>query len=357
MALDDARLTGLPVSAEGTSPVRMRRAAASDLADKVSCLASAAAYGLAADAVETRETHMSWVFLTPDRVYKLKKPLRRPFLDFSTLRRRHFFCAEEIRLNRRLAAETYLGVRPLRRDRGSYHLGGKGRVADWLVEMKRLGAGDMMDRRLADGHVGAGEIAALAGRLCDFYRSLPPQRADGRFYLSHLTGQQRINGAMLRAARLGPADELVAATDAALADMLPEIEARIAAGHIVEGHGDLRPEHVWLGQPLQIIDCLEFSRPMRILDPYDEVNYLGMECELLGAGWIRQQLGHVLSLRLGHPPSPRLLAVYGAFRALMRARLSIAHLLERPVRKPEKWRPLALRYLEQARCELARSRP
>ncbi len=330
------------------------------LAGKVRFLSTANAYGLASGTVEARETRMSWVFLTAALVYKLKKPQLLPFLDFSTIRKRHFYCNEELRLNRRLAAETYLRVLPLRRGAdGRYTLGGQGRVSDWLVEMKRLRQDDMLDRRIAQGRVAASETAALAHRLAAFHRSLPPLTVDGHLYPAHLAETQRINRTILLGSEFGLGDlagDLVAQTDAALSGALPEIEARVRSGLIVEGHGDLRPEHVWLGEPLQIIDCLEFSRPMRMLDPYDEVNYLGMECDILGAGWIREQLLEALSSVFGRPPSAGLLAAYGAFRALLRARLSIAHLLETPIRKPEKWRPLALRYLEQARRELSMSR-
>ncbi len=116
--------------------------------------------------------------------------------------------------------------------------------------------------------------------------------------------------------------------DEGLARMTHEIEARIAAGVIVEGHGDLRPEHVCLAQPPQIIDCLEFNRAMRLIDPYDEVNFLGLECEMLGAPWIRARLGDILDSLFDRRPSSELLAVYGGFRALLRARLCIAHLME-----------------------------
>lgn len=333
--------------------------AAIRLADKARFLSALSSYGLLSGAVETQETHMSLVFLTPERVYKLKKPLKRSFLDFSTIARRLFFCREELRLNRRLARQTYLGLVPLHLGPdGRLNLGRRGRIVDWLVEMQRLGEADMLDRRIAEGRISAGEIAALGKLLCAFYRSLPPQIADGRLYLRHLRQEHELDRAILllpeflfegSAALLSEADEALEAS-------LPEIEARIAAGLIVEGHGDLRPEHVWVGEPLQIIDSLEFSRPMRLLDPYDEVNYLGMECAMLGADWIRGQLLQLLSSELGHTPSPRLLATYGAFRALLRARLSILHLRERPIRKIEKWRPLAARYLEQARRELAMSR-
>ena len=88
---------------------------------------------------------MSWVFLTDDRVYKLKKPVRYPFLDFGTLARRRFFCEEELRLNRRLAADTYYAVIPLRcTQAGHLALSGRGRAVDWLVEMKRLPEADWM---------------------------------------------------------------------------------------------------------------------------------------------------------------------------------------------------------------------
>lgn len=332
-----------------------RRAAT--LESKVRFLSRPEAYGPLVQDVEARETHMSWVFLTSDRVYKLKKAGKRPFLDFSTLEKRRFFCDEELRLNRRLAAETYLRVLPLRRTiDGHYGLGDKGRVVDWLVKMKRLRADDMLDRRIATGRLAPADIVAIVERLAQFYSRLPPQRSQGRLYVDYLVEQQKLN----RAALLRPEFELatsaveaVDGTDEAVTKIVPEIRARVSAGWIVEGHGDLRPEHVWLGNPLQIIDCLEFSRPMRTLDPYDEVNYLGMECDVLGAAWIKRELLDALADRLGGRPSPELLAAYGAFRALLRARLSIVHLLEKPVRKAEKWRPLALRYLEQARRELA----
>ena len=89
---------------------------------------------------------------------------------------------------------------------------------------------------------------------------------------------------------------------------------------------------------------------MRIIDPYDEINYLGLECEMLGAPWIRPLL-KALESRLPDRPDAELLALYGGFRALLRARLGMAHFLERPIRHPEKWRPLAIRYIAQAKRE------
>ncbi|GLS34490.1 hypothetical protein GCM10010869_00780 [Mesorhizobium tianshanense] len=306
--------------------------------------------------MEARETHMSWVFLTDELVYKLKKPVRHAFLDFSTIRKRHLYCNEELRLNARLAAETYRRVVALCRDAsGHFGLGGSGRVVDWLVEMKRLPQSDMLDQRIRGGRAAAAEINEVAKRLVDFYAERRAEIAGGGAYLRHLIGEQRINRAILLRPEFalshtafGPLDMV----DGLLQRLRPQIEARILRGAIVEGHGDLRPEHVCLCQPPQIIDCLEFNRSMRIIDPYDEINYLGLECEMLGAPWVRPLLGQALESRLPDRPDANLLALYGTFRALLRARLCVAHLLEKPVRHPEKWRPLAIRYIRQAEREL-----
>lgn len=307
--------------------------------------------------METRETHMSWVFLTEALAYKLKKPVRFPHLDFSTSARRHFFCEEELRLNRRLAAETYLGVVPLRRDRhGAYALGqGGGRIVDWLISMRRLPQEDMLDQRIEAGTLARSHVEDIASALTAFYASLAPEKTGAEAFAVHLRSEQAINREMLLRPRFSIGEQargVVDKVDALMGEVMPLMRQRAAAGAVVEGHGDLRPEHVCLSRPLQIIDCLEFNRTMRIVDPYDEVNYLGIECDMLGAGWIRPLLNAALPASGIKPPEPALLAFYAAFRCLLRARLSIAHLLERPIRKPAKWRPQALLYLRQAEGEL-----
>ena len=322
------------------------------LAEKVRFLSDPASYAGTTTHVETHETHMSWVFLTDRRVYKLKKPVKYPFLDFSSLRRRYFYCREELRLNRRLAEATYISVVPLRRDTsGHMSLGGQGLIVDWLVERHRLPAAEMLDVRIRDGRVTEQEIQRVGDLLVCFYSRCAPEIAMGEAYLHHLVREHAINRSILERPEFGlttasaPALEKV---EHALDHLRPRIEERIASGWIVEGHGDLRPEHICLTDPPQIIDCLEFNRAMRIIDPYDEVNYLGLECDMLGAGWIRPVLGAILSKHLGHAPDPPLLALYGGFRALLRARLCLVHLLESHMRRPETWRPLAIRYLAEA---------
>lgn len=334
----------------------MNAAQKESLAAKVRFLRQPEAYSPRPRSVEARETHMSWVFLTEDRVYKLKKPARLRFLDFSTIEKRRFFCEEELRLNRRLAPETYLRTVPIcRRADGRFLLGGGGRVADWLVEMVRLPQSDMLDQRLALGAVTETEITEVGRKLVAFYRAAGGCPEDARSSVSRYAREQAVNRSILlrRPFAIGDmARKILDRTDRLLAEVSTEIDERADRGIICEGHGDLRPEHVCLCHPLQIIDCLEFSRPMRTIDPYDEVNYLGIECEMLGGRWLRKQLVELLTVDFGQRPTDRLLSFYGAYRCLLRARLSIAHLLEKPVRKPEKWRPLTIAYLRQAEREL-----
>ncbi len=325
---------------------------------KVRFLSDPASYSEPPGRIRAKETHMSWVFIADDRVLKLKKPVKRSYLDFTTVGARKFYCDEELRLNRRLAPETYRAVRPLYcSETGGLTFEPTGRVADWLVEMRRLPADEMLDARIEVQRITARDISDIADRLARFYLERSPEFADGSAYIRHLIAEQEINRATLMRCEfdLGASgvDALVAWVDAGLGEMRGLIEARIAKGGIVEGHGDLRPEHICLTTPPQIIDCLEFNRSMRIIDPYDEMNYLGLECEVLGAGWITPLLLASLAKTRGERPDDRLIGMYGGFRGLLRARLCFEHLLEHPVREPEKWRPLALAYLGVVRHRMS----
>lgn len=148
-----------------------------NLAARVRFLSDPHSYPVAPHRVEAHETHMSWVFLTDDRAYKLKKPVRRPFLDFSTVAKRRFFCEEGLRLNRRLAPETYLGTIPVcRLPSGTFSLGDGGRIVDWVVEMRRLPQADMLDERIARNTVHRRQIDTVAARLAEFYSRCAPER-------------------------------------------------------------------------------------------------------------------------------------------------------------------------------------
>lgn len=331
------------------------------LAEKIRFLGSPEAYDPAPAQVEVIETHMSVVFLTGTLAYKLKRPVRYPFLDFTTPEARLRYCRTELRLNRRLAGDVYRRVVALRMDAsGRLSLGGgDGEIVDWLIEMEQLPADDMLDERIRAGRVSTDDVVGLAEVLGRFYAAARPQVRGGRAYLRHLRKESEVNRRLLLRQGWGTRSDrtasLLDSVDGLLARWTPALLARIAAGRIVEGHGDLRPEHICLRRPIVTIDCLEFDREMRILDPYDEVNYLGLECERQGAGWIRPLLLATLDDILGGRPEPGLIHTYAAFRAVLRARICMAHLLDAEPMQPDRWPREAAGYLALAEEECLRA--
>ena len=123
---------------------------------------------------------------------------------------------------------------------------------------------------------------------------------------------------------------------------------RLYEGRLVEGHGDLRPEHICLGPAPQVIDCLEFRADLRFLDPVEELAFLTMECDRMGARSIGPVLFRHYRLRAHDTPPPVLITFYKGIGALIRARIAILHLRESPVRDPAKWPRRAAEYLATA---------
>jgi len=253
---------------------------------KVAFLRQADAYPGLEGPVVPRETHMSWVFLTGDKVYKLKKPVRFPYLDFTTLEQREAACRAELRLNRRLAPDVYLDVAPLSATECALSIGGKGRIVEWLVVMRRLDDAQMLDRALVAGRISATQLDRLAATIVAFYRHAPRILVSAQAHLAQLEQSLSYNRRVLLDPRLGLHAGLVWRVDKAqrrfLARRRTILVERLRRGRIVDGHGDLRPEHIWIGDGIRIIDCLEFNARLRAVDPLDEMAYLSLECERLG---------------------------------------------------------------------------
>jgi uncharacterized protein len=322
------------------------------LAEKLRFLSAPSAYRGDADSVEIVETHMSYVFLAGERAYKLKKPVIFPYLDFSTLKARELDCREELRLNRRLAPQTYLAVAPLCFAQGQFSIGGDGEIVDWLVLMRRLPRELMLDRLISQGEPGSGRFDAICETLGRFYFNATPSTISPQDYGERFLREQKTNRDILlrRSFALdhGRAPLLLERLDRCLEANLPLLRQRVTEGRVVDGHGDLRPEHICLCEPIVIFDCLEFNEELRQVDPFDELAFLGMECAQLGAVRLGPDLIRCISERLKQEPPWRLTALYAASRAMLRARLTLAHLLDETPREPAKWEPLASRYLDLA---------
>lgn len=321
-----------------------RTATSTDLAAKVAYLQA-----LLGPGDEAIETHFAWVFLTGPRALKLRKPVRRDSMDYSTIAARRHDSEEEVRLNRRLAPHVYLGTLALTRDAsGRLAIGGGGETVDWLVEMRRLDRKRMLDALLARDLAPETALGGVVQLLADFYSSEPPALDDGAALDARLRRQVAANHQALQMLEPG----LSAATsDAQLAFLDAHrdwIGARARGGCVIEAHGDLRPEHILVNDPPAVIDCLEFDRNLRILDRAEELAFLELECTRLGHAARGQWLLKECLDRLGDRIATPLLRFYRSHRAATRAKLYAWRSLEADAGSPDEWRAKARRYLANA---------
>lgn len=304
--------------------------------------------------IEIVETHMSWVFLTKGHAYKLKKPVRYEFLDFSTVDARHHNCEEELRLNRRLARDVYIGVLALTADAaGKLHFGGESTPIDWLVKMRRLPAEKMLDYVIKTRTVRNRDVARTILILSHFYKGSSPVEMSRSEYRQNFESNIQASYQEITSPAYGMPGELASGVCAAQMKFLRrEIEMfdrRVQEGRIVEGHGDLRPEHICLETEPVIIDSLEFNREFRILDPADELSFLALECEVLGALPPLINLIFKTYARItGDIPPEKLVQFYMSHRASLRAKLAIWHLREPKIQNISKWLSQTRKYLDLA---------
>ena len=303
---------------------------------------------------------MSWVLIGGERVLKVKKPIRYPFPDFTDVRSRERNAREEVRLNRRLAPHVYLGILALRWHDGRFSITPDetaprdGDIVDWVVSMRRLPAERMLDRVIAGGDLKTADVEALQDLLAFFFRRAVCANLDETAYLGRLRQNVRQGRRVLTLPRfaLSQAQGLIQGLEQAIARHEQLLRRRVRERRIIDGHGDLRPEHVCLIEPPVIIDALEFDRRLRQVDPFAELCFLGLECAMAGDSNIGPHLiAHCADKLNDHPPD-ELLQIYTAHHALLRARLGVSHLLEAEVRTPEKWLPQARYYLERAGAAL-----
>jgi aminoglycoside phosphotransferase family enzyme len=344
---------------------------------KVEFLKRADSYSDRPRKVETVETHISWVFLTENYAYKLKKPVRYEFLDFRTIDARHHDCDEEIRLNRRLARDVYIAAVPLNTDEaGKLHLGenrisensklegesseGGGdaspyvrNTVDWLVKMRRLPAEKMLDYAIKNRTLREIDVTRVALMLAKFYEGSSPVEIAPSKYRQRFEADIQANLRELTTPVYGMPIDLASGICAAQLEFLKRESQlfawRVQEGRIIEAHGDLRPEHICLETEPVIIDSLEFKREFRILDPADELSFLALECELLGAPpFVTNLIFETYSRITSDIPPQKLVQFYKSHRAGLRAKLAVWHLREPKIPDISKWLILARKYLDLA---------
>lgn len=273
------------------------------------------------------QTHISTVFLTPKYVFKFKRPLDVGFVDFRSLRSRRHFCREELRLNRRLAPDVYLGVVTLRWAKDGLTFGPHGRIVDYAVLMKRLPAERMLDARLRAGKALPTDMDALADVLARFHRRLRPTRRLARY--GRLETWKRNWRENFEQTKPEIGRTLSAAAHAALRSRVfdflrryrAQLRARVEGGFVRNGHGDLRCEHICLGKPIRIIDCVEFSERFRCADVANDLAFLLMDLCAFGYPALAARVLKRYRERTGDHAMLALIPFYACYRAFVRGKV------------------------------------
>ncbi len=294
----------------------------------VAALKEPAFHGPGVEKVDFLQTHISSIFLTGERAYKLKKPVNFGFLDFSTLELRRRYCQAEVELNRRLAPEVYLGVEPITREGERLRLGGAGEVVDWLVVMRELDQELLGLRVLERGELGEREVDQLVAVLAPFYR-------DAR------TGEGIDRYGTLEAVKYNT-DENFAQTEAGVGKLLSReryehirdwtgrfyreradlFSRRLREGRIRESHGDLHLGNMFLYEPPVIFDCIEFNERFRCGDVAVDLAFLAMDLDFRGRRDLSERLIDGYVAASGDATLREPLDFYKCYRAYVRGKVS-----------------------------------
>lgn len=296
----------------------------------VRALTEPARYPHPVDEVTGVETHISYVLLTGDFAYKLKKPLDLGFLDFSTLAQRRQACEEEVRINRRTAPELYLGVWPVTGSPEDPVLNGEGEPFDYLVRMVQFDPDRAGDRCLERGELGPEHLETLGDRVAALHQEAetPPEETDyGTLGAIRQEQEANLDQLLELIEVLGIEEGRVQALAdwirASLADLGSIIEGRRAQGLVREGHGDLHLGNLVLRDGALVpFDAIEFDPALRFSDVMADVAFAWMDLKArgrrdLGVAFLNRYLE-----RTGDYPGLPLLPLYTVYRALVRAKVS-----------------------------------
>jgi aminoglycoside phosphotransferase family enzyme/predicted kinase len=319
-----------------------------ELVSLIDALSLPAAYPYPVETVQVCHTHISVVFLAGPFAYKVKKPVNLGFLDFSTLERRRYFCEQEVRLNRRLAPQVYLGTVPVIRSGLSVKMEGQGEAVEWAVKMKHLPEEATLQERLQRGQVDVELLKALARKVASFHARAEAGKhvsAFGRFEVVACNARENFEqvapqvGSTLSQAVF---DRLRDLTETVLARLRPLIESRAERGVPRDTHGDLHLDHVYLfpdrtpPADLVIIDCIEFNERFRYADPVSDMAFLVMDLCFHGRLDLASAFAEEYFRVSGDVEGRALLPFYVAYRAAVRGKVEGFELLEKEVPEVER---------------------
>lgn len=300
-----------------------------NLPDYIDSLLSTDSYGHPAADVQLIQTHISYVLIAGEFVYKFKKPMNFGFLDFSTLDKRAHYCLQEITLNRRLCPEIYLERVTVTRAPDGYALGGDGDIVEYGVKMRRLEEKQMMGRVLAAGALTATHLDRIVDTLVPFYESAEVNdeiRSYGRTESVAVNVVE--NFEQTEAFVDGPAlsreqFEQIKAYALAVLKQEERFDRRIADERIRDCHGDLYSANICLGDKVYIFDCIEFNDRFRYSDVAGDIGFLAMDLDFHGLDDLADHFVSCYVERSGDRGLLDLIAFYKCYRAYVRGKINL----------------------------------
>lgn len=300
------------------------------------------AYPQPTSAVSLIQTHVSYILLTDDFTYKVKKPLNLGFLDFSSLERRSYFCQREVALNRRLCQDLYLGVVPVVEQSGRIVVGGAGEPIEWAVKMRRLPEDRLLTSLLASGTVESDDLVRVAHRLASFYGAAATGPGiDSYGEPDQIQVNTDENFAQLRpflgkTMKTAQYDVIRRFTESFLRERGDLFAQRIVGHRIRDCHGDLHAGSICFGDDLYIFDCIEFNDRFRYQDALADVAFLAMDLERYGRADLAWHFVNAYRRAAADNAPDGLLGFYKCYRAMVRAKVESYKLNESDFRADEK---------------------
>jgi aminoglycoside phosphotransferase family enzyme/predicted kinase len=299
-----------------------------------SALRDPATYPHPVEKVQVEETHISKVFLTGPFVYKVKKPVDFGFLNFSTPEQRRHWCEQEILLNQRLSHGVYLELVSITKEPVGFALNGSGEPVEYAVKMRQLPQEKRMLELLRQGEVTSAMIDELARVLARFFssaRSGPDIERKGSVDVIQANIEENFSQIEPFVADLLDREKFLFVRKT-VRDFLRRhddlFRRRVETGRIRDGHGDLRLDHIYFEDGIQIIDCVEFNERFRQEDVTADLAFLAMDLDACGCGRLGWRLVKTYAQAAGDPEAYILLDFYKCYRANVRCKVDCLRLAE-----------------------------
>jgi hypothetical protein len=308
----------------------------------VEALRNPESYDEEVEKVEVKETHISWVFLTGKYAYKVKKPVDFEFLDFTTLEKRKHFCYEEMRVNKPLCGDMYIGVVPITRN-DEIKIGGEGEVIEYAVKMRELPQEAIMTNLLKRRMVGEKEIETISGLLADFHSNARTGEGVNEYgsveqitknWVQNFNQTRNMRGKLLEPFMFDFIEKNVMGYIKRNRSLL---EDRVERGWIKECHGDVHSGNIFIHEGrIYIFDAIEFNPAFSCSDVVAEVAFLAMDLEFYNKNDLANHLTRTYAENMRDVIFFKLLPFYKCYRAYVRAKVTGFKLKEPGLRDKEK---------------------